>query len=150
MSFFLKMRSVVFIFTVLCVVFLTNCNSTRIVVEKNTSHKSNQSVPHAAKGPPPWAPAHGYRAKYNYRYYPSSRVYYDTGRNIYFYYNNGDWRVSVSLPNEIRIDFDDFVALEMDVDKPYSHHYEVEKEYPPGKVKMKNNKKGKDKNKRKG
>jgi hypothetical protein len=149
MSFFLKRHSVSYIFTVLCVVFLTNCNSTQIVVEKNTSHKSNQSVPHAVKGPPPWAPAHGYRAKYKYHYYPSSRVYYDTGRRIYFYYNNGDWRVSVSLPNEIRIDVDDFVGLEMDVDKPYRYHSEVEKEYPPGKAKKKNNNK-KDKNKWKG
>ena len=24
------------------------------------------------QGPPPWAPAHGYRAKYTYRYYPDA------------------------------------------------------------------------------
>ena len=64
-----------------------------------------------------------------------------------FYYNDGDWHVSVSLPKEIRIDVDDFVALEMDADKPYKYHSEVEKKYPPGKVKIKNNK---NKNKWKG
>ena len=147
MNFFLRRCIVTVIFVVSCVIFLMNCNGTRIVVEKNTSPKSNQPIPHAVKGPPPWAPAHGYRAKYKYRYYPSSRVYYDTGRGIYFYYNDGDWHVSVSLPKEIRIDVDDFVALEMDADKPYKYHSEVEKKYPPGKVKIKNNK---NKNKWKG
>ncbi len=37
-------------------------------------------------GPPPWAPAHGYRAKHRYRYYPSAEIYFDLGRGIYFYY----------------------------------------------------------------
>lgn len=35
-------------------------------------------------GPPPWAPAHGYRAKHSYHYYPSAEVYFDTGRGSTF------------------------------------------------------------------
>jgi hypothetical protein len=132
---------------VLCSIFLINCNGTRIIFEKGASHQSNPSIPHAVKGPPPWAPAHGYRAKHKYRYYPSSRVYFDTGREIYFYYKNGDWHVGVSLPMGIRIDVNEFVTLEMESDKPYRYHSEVEKRYPPGKVKIKK-KKGKAKSKK--
>ena len=57
--------------------------------------------------------------------------------------------MSVSLPSRIRIDVNDFVALEMNSDKPYRYHSEVKKKYPPGKVKKKNKKK-KNKNKWKG
>jgi hypothetical protein len=147
MHFSLKKNIIVIILSVSCALFLINCSGTRIVVEKGSPHKPSQSVPHAVKGPPPWAPAHGYRAKHRYRYYPSSHVYYDTGRGLYFYYSNGDWRMSVSLPSRILIDVNDFVALEMDSDKPYRYHSEVKKKYPPGKVKNKNKKK---KNKWKG
>jgi hypothetical protein len=93
-------------------------------------------------GPPPWAPAHGYRAKHRYRYYPSSRVYYDEGRRTYFYYSNGRWQVSVSLPSSIHIDAKDYVYLEMDTDKPYEWNHEVVKKYPPGQMKKKDKGKG--------
>jgi hypothetical protein len=149
MHFFLKKNIIIITLTVSCVLFLINCNGTRVVVEKCPSHKSSQSVYHAVKGPPPWAPAHGYRAKHRYRYYPSSHVYYDTGRSLYFYYSNGDWRMSVSLPSRIRIAVNDFVALEMNSDKPYKYHSDVKKKYPPGKVKIKHKNK-KNKNKWKG
>jgi hypothetical protein len=42
-------------------------------------------------GPPPHAPAHGYRAKYSYRYYPSSYVYFDVSRKCYFYLDGDNW-----------------------------------------------------------
>ena len=142
MHFFLKKYIIAAILAAACVPFLINCNGTRVIVEKGSSHKSNQTIPHAMKGPPPWAPAHGYRAKYKYRYYPSSHVYYDTGRSVYFYYSNGNWRMSVSLPSSIHINVNDFVALEMDADKPYKYHSEVQKKYPPGKMKKKNKWKG--------
>ncbi len=138
MHFYIRKNIIAIILTVSCILFLINCSGTRIVVEKGPSHRTGQSIPHAVKGPPPWAPAHGYRAKHRYRYYPSSHVYYDTGRGLYFYYSNGDWRMSVSLPSRIRIDVNDFVALEMNSDKPYRYHSEVKKKYPPGQAKKKN------------
>ncbi len=83
-------------------------------------------------GPPPWAPAHGYRAKYRYYYYPESRIYFDIGRGLYFYFYGGGWHASVSLPAGIYIDAREYIVLEMDVDKPYVFHSDVEKRYPPG------------------
>lgn len=38
-----------------------------------------QQPPVSKKGPPPWAPAHGNRAKYKYLYFPECPAYYDTG-----------------------------------------------------------------------
>jgi hypothetical protein len=88
-------------------------------------------------GPPPWAPAHGYRAKHRYYYYPESYVYFDVGRSLYFYYSGGGWQASVALPSGIHIAAGEYVALEMDADRPYVYHADVEKKYPPGQKKKK-------------
>jgi len=101
-------------------------------------------------GPPPWAPAHGRRAKYQYYYYPDAYVYFDTGRNLYFYFQNNQWQVSVSLPSGIRISVGEYVTLGMDSDKPYQYHSDVIKSYPPGQLKKEDKDKGKDKDKYKG
>lgn len=104
--------------------------------------------PVVVKGaPPPWAPAHGNRAKHAYRYYPSSQIYFDTGKGLYFFLKNGAWTMAASLPGGIRISVNDFVTLEMDHDKPYTYHADVQKKYPPGQLKKKE--KGKDKKKKK-
>jgi len=90
---------------------------------------------HKKKGPPAHAPAHGYRAKHQYRYYPSRSVYYDTGRGLYFYLKGDNWEVGASLPSHIRIGLGDSVSIELDTDKPYIHHAEHVKKYPPGQMK---------------
>lgn len=82
------------------------------------------------KGPPPWAPAYGHRAKHKYRYYQDSEVYFDNDRGLYFYYSGGSWRTSVKIPTGMRINLNNFVTLEMDSDRPYKHHYEVKKKHP--------------------
>jgi hypothetical protein len=94
-------------------------------------------------GPPPWAPAHGYRAKYHYYYYPDAYVYYDVGRKMYFYPQGGEWRVSASLPAGVRLDVHSYTVLDMDADKPYVYHGEVAKRYPPGQLKKADKGKGK-------
>jgi len=123
---------------------LAGCAGGRVVVGDSPPPPG---PPAYEKGPPPWAPAHGYRAKYQYRYYPSSYVYYDTGRGLYFYYEGGDWRVGVSLPSHIHIAVGDYVTLEMDTDRPYRYHSDVVKRYPPGQAKDKGGGKGKGKDK---
>jgi hypothetical protein len=103
-------------------------------------------------GPPPWAPAHGYRAKHKYRYYPNSSVYYDSARGVYFYYDRDEWHIKSLLPDWIRIDKSDYVTIEMDTDRPYEFHSDVYRKYPPGhqKNKVKDKNKGKYKDKDKG
>lgn len=85
-----------------------------------------------AATPPPWAPAHGYRAKHQYLYYPSAQVYFEPARGVYFYFSGGRWSVSASLPNSIHIDRGAAVTLDMDTDKPYKYHSDVVNHYPPG------------------
>jgi hypothetical protein len=80
---------------------------------------------------------HGYRAKHSYYYYPDSYVYFDVGRSLYFYYSGGGWQASVSLPSGLHIAAGEYVALEMDADRPYIYHSDVEKRYPPGQMKKK-------------
>jgi hypothetical protein len=53
----------------------------------------------SAQGPPPWAPAHGYRAKTRHIYFPQYNMYYDMNRSSYLYLNGGNWAVSAALPN---------------------------------------------------
>ncbi len=99
--------------------------------------------PPPESGPPPWAPAHGHRAKHQYYYYSESQVYFDVGRSLYFYYYSGAWQASVSLPSGIHISAGEYVSLDMDADRPYLYHSDVEKRYPPGQLKKKGKGKGK-------
>jgi|GEM_PF-683018 len=104
----------------------------------------------SAGGPPPWAPAHGYRAKHHYRYYRDAQVYFDTGRGLYFYLSGGTWHSSVRLPSTLVIS-GSYVDLDMDVDQPYRFHNDVKQHYPPGQMKkMEKGPQGKDKGKGKG
>lgn len=115
--------------------FLIGCQGTRLVISSGPPPEREHE--YEKEGPPPWAPAHGHRAKYRYYYYPSSRVYHDRARGLYFYYKDSEWKVSVSLPVWLRIDVNESVTLEMDSDRPYKYHDEVEKRYPPGQLKKK-------------
>ena len=94
-----------------------------------------QQPPVAQKGPPPWAPAHGYRAKHRYLYFPECPAYYDTDRSVYFYIEGGNWVVSVSLPDRLSMKLGEHVALELDTDKPYTYYNDHKKIYPPGQAK---------------
>ena len=48
-------------------------------------------------GPPPWAPAHGYRAK-QHVYFPDYHVFYDPYRGGYSYWQNNSWNFSSMVP----------------------------------------------------
>jgi len=43
----------------------------------------------------------------------------------------------MSVPSGIHISAGEYVSLEMDVDRPYLYHSDVEKRYPPGQLKQK-------------
>ncbi len=52
-------------------------------------------------GPPPWAPAHGYRERTRHIYFPQQNVYYDVERSVYIYLNNGNWEIGARIPKGI-------------------------------------------------
>jgi hypothetical protein len=118
----------------------------KVVYEKNDNSgysEAGEKHKHRKGGPPAHAPAHGYRAKHQYRYYPSRSVYYDTGRGLYFYLKGNNWEVGASLPSSLRVGLGDSVSIELDTDKPYIYHADHVKKYPPGQMKKKNKKKNK-------
>ena len=91
-----------------------------------------------SQGPPPWAPAHGYRAKTRHIYFPDQNMYYDIQRGNYIYFNNGKWSVSVKVPSIfVGINLGRSTQIELDFygDRPqrynYSHKtkYKVKKHY---------------------
>jgi hypothetical protein len=111
---------------------LNACNVNRVGVHIDAGD------PVVKNGPPQHAPAHGYRAKHRYHYYPNAYVYFDLSRKIYFYLEGNIWRMSVSLPNSLSVNLGAHVAIEMDSDKPYDHFDSHKKKYPPGQMKKKN------------
>lgn len=90
-----------------------------------------QSAPAPSKGgPPPWAPAHGKRAKHSYKYYPDAQCYFDPVRATWFFLEASEWVVRATLPDRLRIGLGGPVILGMDVDRPYLHHKEVRGRHP--------------------
>ena len=124
---------------------LTSCGTTGggfgVDWGKGSGYEGAQKSKNAKKGgPPPHAPAHGYRAKHQYRYYPDGKVYHDTQRGIYFYLKGDSWEAGVSLPGELKVGLGDYVNLELDTETPYVYNDEHAKKYPPGQLKRKNKK----------
>ena len=129
-------------------IFIVGCSSTQIRTEKRPDTNSDYpkaETKHKKGGPPAHAPAHGYRAKHKYRYYPDCSVYHDIERGLYFYFEAGDWKVGVSLPDYFQMELGESVSLELDTDRPYIYHADHENEYPPGQLKKGKNKKDKNK-----
>ena len=103
---------------------------------KGSDSENQQTVNKVKKGgPPDHAPAYGYRAKHQYRYYPEKSVYYESARRLYFYLKGENWEIGASLPTGLKADLGDYVSIELDTDKPYLHYSEHVKQYPPGKSK---------------
>jgi hypothetical protein len=135
-----------FLLTIVLFLFsLSACKTTGGAVAFEWSQGSGGGHHYEGKkgGPPPHAPAHGYRAKYKYRYYPSCSVYYDAYRKLYFYLEGPNWQISASLPHSIQLDLVDYVSIEMDTGKPYRYYEQHKRKYPPGKLKKKGKKKNK-------
>jgi hypothetical protein len=86
--------------------------------------KGKSGSPHVVHGqpqhgPPAHAPAHGYRKKHKYHYYPKSNVYYAPDRKLYFYSDGNGWKTNAKLPTSIRLNLGESTSLEIDSDLPY-------------------------------
>ncbi|MBW2218887.1 MAG: hypothetical protein JRF40_05270 [Deltaproteobacteria bacterium] len=132
---------------VFCVTSISACKTTLSLDGINFAWGAGPEVIHAIDskkvgkgGPPPHAPAHGYRAKHAYRYFPDSHVYFDVHREVYFYLSGDQWKMCVALPKNIRLHVCDYVSIEMDSDKPYTQFTKHKKKFPPGQLKKKKDK----------
>jgi hypothetical protein len=76
----------------------------------------------AHASPPPWAPAHGYRAKqvpeYPYVYYPAQQVYYAPASGTWFWMNGGNWQVGVNLPVQYHAHIGNGVSVALHSSRP--------------------------------
>ncbi len=109
-----------------------------ITIQWGDGGKSGPPAPHGKGkkgGPPPHAPAHGYRAKYQYRYYPCCRVYHDVARGVWFYIKGEGWEFGASLPANLQADLGHYVNLSMDTERPFEFNEEHRHQFPPEKFK---------------
>ena len=141
-------RAMFILATILILFSFSACSTTGGAVGLEWGQETGNGHRHKIKkakkgGPPPHAPAHGYRAKYEYRYYPACGVYYDTHRELYFYLEGPNWRISASLPHAVQLGIGGYVSIEMDADKPYIYYEEHKRKYPPGQFKNKDKRKNK-------
>ncbi|UGS22754.1 hypothetical protein [Flavobacterium channae] len=93
-----------------------------------------------SQGPPPWAPAHGYRAKTRHIYFPDQNMYYDIQKGVYIYFNNGKWAVSVKVPSVfVGINLGRSTQIELDFygDSPQRYNYSHKTKYKAKKHKSK-------------
>jgi hypothetical protein len=82
-------------------------------------------------GPPPWAPAHGWRRKHEtYYYYPATQVYYYPSVRRYYWLEGRDWRYGDRLPRYYTLDQDRRVVLDLDYE-PHNYHTKIRSVYPP-------------------
>ena len=86
-------------------------------------------------GPPPWAPAHGYRAKTRYVYFQDHNCYYDNDRGIYIYLKTGSLEVSAKIPDLLKnVDLSVAIKidLDLDADNPQKYNAEHRNKYSKG------------------
>lgn len=131
------MRNVIKIIAlILSSVFLFSCET--ITFGGGTSGGHHDHHPATKKGgPPAHAPAHGYRKKFGYKYYPSKKVYYCSQRRIYFWMEGNGWRLGTSLPAGLTVDASESISLDIDEETPYRHYESNYKSSHPGKGKGK-------------
>ena len=78
-------------------------------------------------GPPPWAPAHGYRAKTRHIYFPDYNFYFDVQKNVYIYLSGDKWQVDVRLPSIFGgIDLKGAVKVELELDTDSPQKFNAE------------------------
>jgi hypothetical protein len=100
------------------------------VVVERTSREVEVVEADQRGGPPPWAPAHGWRRKHEtYYYYPSSQVYYYPSLRKYYWLEGRDWSYGDRLPRRFVIDEDRKVSLNLDYE-PHTQHAKITSSYP--------------------
>ncbi len=138
----MKQFLITVVLSLLVCTVLIGCKSAGVTVGQ-----SNGPSPGARNGPPSHAPAHGYRRKFGYHYYPDQHVYYAPDRRTYFWLQGENWKVGVELPSHIALNLGDHVSIELETDKPYQYHDSVVRKHPgKGKGKGKGRGKGRKKN----
>ena len=121
-------------FLYLVVFLIVTSFSTELLAQKKSNKKAN---PRNKKevGPPPWAPAHGYRAKSRYVYFTEHNFYYDNNKGVYIYLSGKNWEVSAQIPDLFRhVNLAAEVKIDLDFseDNPQKFNADHRKKYRRG------------------
>lgn len=122
------------------IVSIVACRTTAVGVNIGWEPNSEISQAHDCKkkgkgGPPAHAKAYGCQAKHTYHYYPNAKVYFDISKEVFFYMKGQSWQEAASLPGGSHVQLGDYVAIQMDSDKPYTRFIDHKKKYPHDKCK---------------
>jgi len=101
------------------------------------SELAGQVIKVKGQGPPPWAPAHGYRAKTRHIYFPDLNIYFNLRKGVYIYLSAGIWKVSAGLPKSMKgtnLKTSVQIELDLDIDNPHKFNADHKTKY---KVKIK-------------
>lgn len=106
------------------ITFMLVAFSTQELMAQKRGPKNKDKIK-KEQGPPPWAPAHGYRAKYEVRYiyFPEHNIYYDQKSGVYISLRGKNWEVSAEIPlslntEKLRISTQVALDLSFDTEKP--------------------------------
>ena len=84
------------------------------------------------KGPPSWAPAHGYRANTTYIYFPDQNVYFDMQKSVYISLSGDNWQVNATIPSVfsgIDLSIAAKVELDLSTDTPQKYNSDHKAKY---------------------
>lgn len=82
-------------------------------------------------GTPPWERRSWFHHERLYYFYPEAAVYYRPVDRMWFYLDGGVWRFGIELPASITLDLGHCVGVTMWTDRPFDHHRDVIRYYPP-------------------
>lgn len=123
-------------FIVSIVACSTTAGGVNVVGERDSEISQAHDCKKKGKGAPPLhAKAHGCQAKHTYHYYPNVKVYFDVSKEVYFYMKGQSWQMAASLPGGSHVQLGNYVAIQMDSDKPYTRFNDHRKRYPHDKCK---------------
>jgi hypothetical protein len=119
--------------TIGLLVILALASTSGLLAQGKGKEKKAQKTEKKGGGPPPWAPAHGYRAKTRYVYFKDYPVYYDNDRGVYISLSGGNWSVSAKLPSILSgVDLVGAAKIDLDFsgDSPQAQHDSHKQKYP--------------------
>ena len=88
------------------------------------------------KGPPPWAPAHGFHAKTRHIYFPDHNFYFDIQKRVYIYLSGGKWLYSVKKPAafiNLNLKNAGKIELDLNIDNPFKYNSAHKNKYKKNK-----------------
>jgi hypothetical protein len=113
---------------VISIAFLLSENA----MAQGKSQKNEKTEGRKETGPPPWAPAHGYRAKTRYTYFTDQNFYYDNNRGVYIYLRGKNWEVSSKIPDAFKnVNLSAAVKVDLDyaADDPHKYNKDHKNKY---------------------